>query len=89
MAQDCYGIVPETPADPVCPGQYRCPTSDNPKACAGMQYVFAPHYFRKGFVQPGASGGYVPAITVCQTGLSPVSVGRVRQNPGAIYGGPY
>jgi hypothetical protein len=48
-----------------------------------MKYVLAPQYVKNGFVARGASGAYVPAVTVCQSGLRPVPLSQLRQNPTA------
>lgn len=78
---DCAPLPPPIEDDDACPADtYDCEESSS---CKTMLYVFSRSYFRRGFEFQGfsQSGAYVPAVTICRTGLQPVPIGKLRRNP--------
>jgi hypothetical protein len=85
----CPGIL--LPTDPpVTCKHYEClDKTTNPATtkCVAMEFVFARHYVRNGFIQKGAVGGYVSAVTVCLTGLTTTPISKAYAKPNVPYYG--
>lgn len=84
MPSDCSAL-PIHAADTTAPcAGYNCPDmSVNPPtySCKKMRYIFSPSFIQKGFILKGASGAYVPAITMCQRNLNPIKLSEVSKSP--------
>lgn len=83
MPNDCLGIpISSTVPSPVCPEGYYCTTTNPPtERCSKKRYIFSPSFIQKGFILRGATGAYVPAITVCQMNLNPIKLSEVAKKP--------
>lgn len=83
MPTDCFGIPTSTAVTPpTCPDGYYCTTTNPPtERCSKKRYLFSPSFIQKGFILKGASGAYVPAITVCQMNLNPIKLSEVAKKP--------
>jgi hypothetical protein len=76
----CYSIPIHTDPETTC-SNYTCG-----EECITNKFVYAKHYFKNGyFNRTSVSGAYVPAVTVCQLGITTTSIGKVRYYPDAPY----
>jgi hypothetical protein len=78
-----YTIRPATCQQTVCKNK-----STNPATftCVGSKFVFAEHYITKGVVSKYASGGYVPATTICQMNINPEHIGKAANSTAKYFG---
>lgn len=79
----CVGIPLGPEPQPGCQHWNCASNSTNPPtySCTQMQFIFAPSDIIQGQLVAGATGGYVPAITVCQMGIQPISISKAASNP--------
>jgi len=82
----CQGKPISTTPTTACE-HWQCHNSNTGSNCVPMVFVFAPHWIKNGFVLPGASGGFVPAATVCQVGIITERIGRAQFEPSYPYFG--
>lgn len=77
MANNCPGLpIPEY-SNPICPGKWACPDGSN---CKSMTYILAEHYVKQGHLLPGASGAYVPAMTMCFANINPIKISNLKNS---------
>lgn len=83
MFNDCSGIPTSIAAPtPTCPNGYQCVvTNPYSETCSKKRYIFSPSFIKNGYILKGASGAYVPAVTVCKQNLMPIKVSEVAKKP--------
>lgn len=85
--------IPVPIADPTgCqyPTPYTCldkTTTPATTSCTRMRYLFPRHRIKHGTLAYGATGAYLPAVTVCSAKVTVVPVTRLRTQPTANHYG--